>query len=165
MSLDHVRAVAEQHVGDTRVPGLVALVAHGDEVHVEALGRLSVGGPPVQRDSLFRISSITKPITAAATLAVIEDGLLGIDDPVDRLLPELGNRQVLKRPDGPLDETVPAMRAITTRDLLTFTFGFGLAIEMFASPTPWPIDGCLPPRLGRSTTPFRRRARSPPATC
>ena len=136
---ERVRAAAEQHVGDTRVPGLVALVAHGDEVHVEALGRLSIGGPPVQRDSLFRISSITKPITAAATLAVIEEGLLGIDDPVDRLLPELADRRVLASPAGPLDDTVPATRAITTRDLLTFTFGFGLAIEMFASPTPWPI--------------------------
>ena len=158
-----MRAVAEQHVGDTRVPGLVALVAHGDEVHVEALGRLSVGGPPVQRDSLFRISSITKPITAAATLAVIEEGLLGIDDPVDRLLPELGNRQVLKRPDGPLDETVPAMRAITTRDLLTFTFGFGLAIEMFASPTPWPIVSAADEQLHLATIGPPNRAVQPDA--
>jgi CubicO group peptidase (beta-lactamase class C family) len=139
VSLDQVLAAAEPHIGMERVPGLVALVAVGAEVHVEALGHLSIGGPPVQRDSLFRISSITKPITAAATLAVIEEGLLGIDDPVDRLLPELANRQVLKRPDGRLEETVPATRPITTRDLLTFTFGFGLAAEMFSSPTPWPI--------------------------
>lgn len=134
-----VQAAAEPHVGDTRVPGLVALVAHGDDVRVEALGHLSIGGPPVQRDSLFRISSITKPITAAATLALIEEGLLGLDDPVDRLVPELADRQVLNRPDGPLDETVPAERPITTRDLLTFTFGFGLDVEMFASAAPWPI--------------------------
>jgi CubicO group peptidase (beta-lactamase class C family) len=113
------------------------LTAHGEEVHAEALGHLGIGGPPVRRDSLFRIASTTKPITAAATLAVIEEGLLGLEDPVDRLLPELADRRVLVRPSGPLDETVPAERPITTRDLLTFTFGFGMAMEMFTSREPW----------------------------
>ncbi len=56
MSLDQVRDAAARHVGDEDVPGLVALVAHGDEVHVEALGTLSIGGAPVRRDSLFRIA-------------------------------------------------------------------------------------------------------------
>ncbi len=140
MSLrERVRAGAEQHVGDTRVPGLVALVASGDEVVVEALGQLTVGGPPVRRDSLFRIASTTKPITAAATLAVIEEGLVGLDEPVDRLLPELADRRVLKRMDGPIDETVPAERAITTRDLLTFTNGFGMVTEMFGAGGSWPV--------------------------
>ena len=78
-------------------------------------------------------------ITAAATLAVIEEGLLGLEEPVDRLLPELADRRVLVRPSGPLDETVPAERPITTRDLLTFTFGFGMAMEMFTSREPWPV--------------------------
>jgi CubicO group peptidase (beta-lactamase class C family) len=137
--VEQLREVAARHVGDTNVPGLVALVAHGDEVHVEALGRLAVGGRPVARDSLFRIASVSKPLTAAATLAVVEEGLLGLEEPVDGLLPELARRRVLVRPDGPLDETVPAARAITTRDLLTFTFGFGMALEMFMSPTPWPV--------------------------
>jgi CubicO group peptidase (beta-lactamase class C family) len=136
---ERVRAAAEQHVGDTRVPGLVTLVAHGDEVHVEALGRLSIGGPPVQRDSLFRIASTTKPITAAATMALVDEGLIGLDQPVDRLLPELADRRVLASADGPLDDTVPAVRPITTRDLLTFTFGFGMAAEMFRSDPRWPV--------------------------
>jgi CubicO group peptidase (beta-lactamase class C family) len=139
METEQLHDVAARHVGDTKVPGLVVLAAHGDEVHVEALGQLAVGGPPVRRDSLFRIASTTKPITAAATLAVIEEGLLGLEEPVDRLLPELAARRVLVRPDGPLDQTVPADRPITTRDLLTFTFGFGMAIEMFSSREPWPI--------------------------
>jgi CubicO group peptidase (beta-lactamase class C family) len=139
MAFEPLREAAERHVGDTGVPGLVALAAHGDEVHVEALGSLAVGGRPVARDSLFRIASTTKPLTAAATLAVVEEGRIGLDEPVDRLLPELADRRVLARPDGPLDETVPAERPITTRDLLTFTFGFGMAIEMFMSPEPWPI--------------------------
>ncbi len=134
-----LHAAAERHVGDDRVPGLVALVARGGQVHVEALGRLAAGGPPVARDSMFRIASTTKPITAAATLAVAAEGLIVLDEPVDRLLPELAERRVLRRMDGPLDDTVPAVRAITARDLLTFTFGFGMVGEMFASPTPWPV--------------------------
>jgi CubicO group peptidase (beta-lactamase class C family) len=137
--LKRLRAAAEQHVGDAHVPGLVALVARGDQVHVEALGNLAVGGRPVARDSIFRIASTTKPITAAATLAVVDEGLIGLDEPVDRLLPELDGRRVLRRMDGPLEDTVAATRAITTRDLLTFTFGFGMVIEMFMSATPWPV--------------------------
>lgn len=98
-----------------------------------------VGGRPVRRDSLFRIASTTKPITAAATLALAAEGRFGLDEPVDGLLPELADRRVLRRPDGPLDDTVPAGRAITVRDLLTFTFGFGMAMEMFMANEPWPV--------------------------
>ena len=137
--------IAEQYVGDGRdparyqVPGLVALTACGDDVHVEAQGSMAVGGVPVARNSIFRISSDTKPITAAAVLALIAEGRLDLDEPVDRLLPELADRQVLRRVDGPLGDTVPADRAITPRDLLTFTFGLGMMFEMFAAPEPWPV--------------------------
>ncbi|MGZ4637958.1 MAG: serine hydrolase domain-containing protein [Actinomycetes bacterium] len=137
--LARLHATAQQHVGDERVPGLVSLVASGDQVHVDALGSLAVRGAPVSRDSIFRIASTTKPITAAATLAVVAEGLVGLDEPVERLLPELAARRVLRRMDGSLDDTVPAARAITTRDLLTFTFGFGMVMDMFTSPTPWPV--------------------------
>lgn len=137
--LERFGAVAAAHVGDEKVPGLVALVARGDQVHVEALGSLSIGGPPVRRDSLFRISSTTKPVTGAATLALVREGLFGLDERVDGLLPELANPRVLRRMDGPLDKTVPATRAITVRDLLTFTFGFGMVMEMFTAPQPWPV--------------------------
>jgi len=81
---------------------------------------------------------MTKPVTGAATMALIEEGLIGLDEPVDRLLPELADRRVLARIDGPLDDTVAATRAITTRDLLTFTFGFGFVTEMFLAPEPFP---------------------------
>jgi CubicO group peptidase (beta-lactamase class C family) len=137
--LDRLHAAALRHVGAGLVPGLVALVARGDQVHAEALGTLSIGGTAVARDSLFRIASTTKPITAAATLALAGEGLLDLDAPVDRLLPELAGRRVLTRMDGPLDDTVPAYRAITPRDLLTFTFGFGMVTEMFFAPEPWPV--------------------------
>ena len=136
---DGVREAAERHLGDDSVPGLVALVAHGGETQVETMGHLSVGGPPVERDSLFRIASTTKPVTGVATMALVDDGLLDLDEPVDSLLPELADRRVLRRMDGPLDDTVAAERPITTRDLLTFTFGFGMVMEMFAANPPWPV--------------------------
>ncbi len=90
----------------------------------------------MRRDTIFRISSMTKPITAAAAMILVEECALRLDEPVDRLLPELADRRVLKRLDGPLDETVPANRPITVRDLLTFRLGFGL---IMATPDACPI--------------------------
>src|SRR6185295_8869899 len=87
------------------------------------------GSDPMARDTIFRITSMTKPITAAATMILVEECKLRLDEPVDRLLPELANRKVLKRIDGPLDDTVPANRPITVRDLLTFRMGLGAIIE------------------------------------
>src|SRR3989442_6250897 len=81
---------------------------------------------------------MTKPILALATMMLVEDGKLAVDEPVDRLLPELADRKVLKRIDGPLDETVPARRPITVEDLLTFRMGHGLIMEPTFDP-PFPI--------------------------
>jgi len=139
LGLRHLDEVARGHVGDDRVPGLVYLVARGDQVHAAALGTLTIGGAPAARDSLFRIASTTKPITAAATLALAHEGLLDLDAPVGAVLPELASPRVLARMDGPLDDTVPARRPITAKDLLTFTFGFGVITEMFMAPEPWPV--------------------------
>ena len=120
-------------------PGVVAAVARGGTIHVATAGVRSLGGESMSRDTLFRITSMTKPITAAAVLALIDAGKLALDDPVDQLLPELADRRVLRNPDGPLDDTVPATRPITTRDLLTFTWGFGMQGAMFMAAEPWPI--------------------------
>jgi CubicO group peptidase (beta-lactamase class C family) len=136
---DAISAAAAAHVGDDKVPGLVALAARGDDVRDYALGTLAVGGARVARDSLFRIASTSKPVTAVATLALVQEGLFTLDEPVGRLLPELAGPAVLRRPDGPLTDTVPASRAITARDLLTFTFGFGAIGEIYASAEPPPI--------------------------
>ena len=120
-----MHGVLAGHVASGAVPGLVALVSRKDSVHVDVLGSMSIGGPPVRRDTIFRISSMTKPVTAVATMMLVEEGRLRLDEPVDRLLPELANRQVLKRIDGPVADTEPAARPITVRDLLTFRMGFG----------------------------------------
>ncbi|MCX4745210.1 beta-lactamase family protein [Kitasatospora sp. NBC_01287] len=124
--LERLRTTLTGHVEQGGVPGLVALVARGDEVHVEALGVRSVGGGPVTRDTLFRVASMTKPVTAVAAMILLEECRLRLDDPVDELLPELADRQVLRHLDGPLDDTVPARRSITVRDLLTFRLGTGI---------------------------------------
>ena len=114
------------HVSPTGVPGIVALVSRRDETHVVTLGRQSLeNDAPMQRDTIFRIASMTKPVTAAATMILVEQCKLRLDGPVDGLLPELANRRVLKSLEGPVDDTVPAKRPITLRDLLTFTFGLG----------------------------------------
>lgn len=134
-----VAAALDAHVGADRVPGAVVAVALGDDVHVETAGRLTVGGPPVRRDSLFRIASTTKTLTTAVALSLVDEGRLHLDEPVDRLLPELADRRVLRAMDAPLADTVPADRPITVRQLMTFTFGFGMAVEMFGADEPWPI--------------------------
>jgi CubicO group peptidase (beta-lactamase class C family) len=77
------------------------------------------------RDSIFRIASITKPIVAAAAMVLVEDGRMALDDPVERWLPELASRVVLRRPDGPVDDVVPAARPITVRDVLDSRAGYG----------------------------------------
>ena len=98
--------------------------------------RRSAARDPMRRDTIFRIASMTKPITAVAAMILVEECKLRLDEPVDRLLPELADRKVLKRLDGPLDDTVPANRPITVRDLLTFRMGFGLVM---APPDKYPI--------------------------
>ena len=127
--LGRMRDVMAGYVERGEVPGLVTLLCRRGEIQVEAIGLKEIdGADPINRDTIFRITSMTKPITAAATMILVEECKLRLDEPVDRLLPELADRRVLKRPDGPLDETVPAHRPITVRDLLTFRMGLGMIL-------------------------------------
>jgi CubicO group peptidase (beta-lactamase class C family) len=120
-------------------PGIVTLVARGDHVTVDAIGTTRFGGDvPMRRELPFRIASLTKPILAAATLALAEDDVLDLEEPVHVRLPELAGQPVLARLDGPLDETVPAQRPPTIEDLLTFRYGYGHITEPEFDP-PWPI--------------------------
>ena len=136
---DRILDAARAHMDPARIPGLALLVAHGGDIVATGLGELGVGRGPVRRDSLFRIASTTKPVTAAVILSLITEGRLGLDDDVARWLPELAAPRVLRVADGPLEDTVALERAITVRDLLTFTNGFGMTTRMFTDPTPWPI--------------------------
>jgi CubicO group peptidase (beta-lactamase class C family) len=139
--LERMPAVLGRQLESGRMPGLVALVSRRGETHVTALGTAAFGeSEPMRRDSIFRIASVTKPITAAAAMILIEECKLRLDDPVDPWLPELANRQVLRAIDGPIDDTVPANRAITLRDLLTFRLGLG-AVMIF--PARYPIQHAM----------------------
>lgn len=139
--LARMHDVMAGHVASGAVPGLVMLLGRRGEVHVEALGATAFGGgEPMRRDTIFRIASVTKPITAAAAMILVEECRLRLDEPVDRLLPELANRKVLRRLDGPLDDTAPAKRPITLRDLLTFRLGYG---AIMAPPGTYPIQKAM----------------------
>lgn len=128
--LARLHEVMADYVTRGYVPGLVTLVSRGDEVQVDAIGTQTVGGSvPMRRDTIFRIASMTKSITAVAALILIEECKIRLDEPVDRWLPELADRRVLRRIDGPLDDTVPAQRPISVRDLLTLRMGLGHIME------------------------------------
>ncbi|MFD7795595.1 serine hydrolase domain-containing protein [Streptomyces sp. NPDC059759] len=121
-----LRDLLQGYVDDGTVPGAVALVARGDRVVVEAVGSLDVeGGAPMARDSIFRIASIGKPVVAAAVMMLVDDGAIGVDDPVDRWLPELAKPTVVRTPASPVDDVVPARRPITVADLLSSRAGWG----------------------------------------
>jgi CubicO group peptidase (beta-lactamase class C family) len=138
--LGRMHDIMASHVECGSMPGLVTLVSRHGEVHVDVIGRQAFGGEPMRRDSIFRIASMTKPVTAAATMMLVEECKLRLDDPVDRWLPELAERKVLRAIDAALDDTVPARRPITLRDLLTFRFGLGMIVVF---PDRYPIQKAI----------------------
>lgn len=124
--LERMHHVLSGHVERKEMPGLVALVSRHDDVHVETLGTLAFGNPaPMKRDTIFRIASLSKVVTAVAAMILVEECKLRLDGSIEPWLPELANRRVLKSIASDVDDTVPALRAITLRDLLTYRMGFG----------------------------------------
>jgi CubicO group peptidase (beta-lactamase class C family) len=132
-------AIVRRHVNLGYTPGAVVVVARGNAVEMTVVGEQARGGgaAAVRTDSIFRISSMTKPITAAAAMMLVEEGRLRLRDPIDRWIPELANRRVLREPGAELDNTVPARRSITLEDLLTFRCGLGIRL---AVPEGYPIE-------------------------
>ena len=113
------------------------LVARWTRCALDAIGHAAFGGAPMARDAIFRIASLTKPVTAVTTMTLVEAGVLALDQPVDDLLPELAHRRVLRRLDVELDDTVPAARSVTVEDLLSSRLGFG---SVMAPPDSLPIQ-------------------------
>ena len=139
--LARMHDVMAGYVERGELPGLVTLVSRRGVAHVDAIGTLAAGAhAPMSHDTIFRISSMTKPVTAVATMILVEECRLRLDEPVDRLLPELSDRKVLNRLDGPLDDVMAAERQITVRDLLTFRLGYGLVM---APPGTHPIADAM----------------------
>lgn len=141
-ALDGLGAAMDGHVASGYVPGAVWAVEHHGELHVGTAGTFELGGkgPPMARDTIFRIASITKPVTAAVAMMLVEEGKLTLDGPVGGLLPELAHPRVLRTLESPLDDTVPAAQPVTLRQLLTMTFGLG-AVMVF--PEAHPIQAAM----------------------
>jgi len=119
----------QTYVDNGTLPGAVGLVARGTRTEVAVVGSAAVGGVPMARDSIFRLASITKPITAAAVMMLVEDGRVALGDPVARWLPELADPKVVRAPASTVDEVVPAARPITVLDLLRSQAGYGFASD------------------------------------
>ena len=133
--LRRLREVLARHVDSGKIPGLVALVGRGGETHVETLGTMRhEGGEPMRRDTIFRMASTSKPVSIAAVMVLLDECRLRLDDPVEPWLPELADRKVLARIDGPVEDTVPARRPITVRDVLSSTFGLGMDMTSIGTP-------------------------------
>lgn len=127
--LARMRDIMARHVERGEMPGLVyTLHRHGETV-IETIGAQSVAGDPMRRDSIFRIASMSKPILSVAAMMLVEECRLRLDDPVNEWLPELADRKVLKSREGSVNETVPAKRAITLRDILTMQLGLGVVMD------------------------------------
>lgn len=136
--LERMHRVLSGYVERGEMPGLVALVSHNGDVHVETIGSLAFDNDAaMQRDTIFRIASMTKPITAVAAMILVEDCELRLDDSIEPWLPELADRRVLRSIASEIDDTVSADRPITVRDLLTFRMGFG---SVMAMPGTYPIQ-------------------------
>ncbi len=118
-----------KHVRNGAVPGAVGLVVREGRAEVAAVGSASVGGAPMARDSIFRIASLTKPITAASLMMLVDDGRVALDVPVDEWLPELAQPSVVRTPASEVDDVVPATRPITVFDLLANSAGYGFASD------------------------------------
>jgi len=126
MKLQNIeKNVLSEFVETGRLAGAVTLVWRaGAVVDLAAVGcRHLVRGLPVERDTIFRIASMTKPITTVAALLLLDEGRFALDEPITTCAPELTHLRVLRHPEGPLDETDEAARPMTFRDLLTHRSG------------------------------------------
>lgn len=125
--LGRLSRVLQGYVERSESAGIVALIhRHGEEAHVDTIGWQDKEAQiPIQRDTIFRIASMTKPVIAVAALTLVEEGRIRLYDPVDTWLPELAHRMVMRDPDGSPDDVYPSPRSITLHDLLTYRLGIG----------------------------------------
>ncbi|MFM7377932.1 MAG: serine hydrolase domain-containing protein [Erythrobacter sp.] len=130
-SWPNVAALADKYVSQKKLANLFLTFGWDQQPHAHTVGggTLALGKPAmVDENSLYRIYSMSKPITGMATMILIDEGKLGLDQPVHEILPAFRDMQVLVDPEGPLENTVPANQPITIRMLLTHTAGLGYQI-------------------------------------
>lgn len=152
--MSELREVLQRHVDAGRVAGAVGLVARDGRRTVEAVGTQdAVGDVALTSGSIFRIASVTKLVTAAAVMMLIDDRLVGLDDPISRWLPELSDPVVVRTPSSPIDDVVPAARSITVYDVLTSRAGWGFPSDfslpaltaLFERLKSGPMSAAVPP--------------------
>jgi CubicO group peptidase (beta-lactamase class C family) len=125
MTEDSIAQALDRYVSDGELAGAAALVWRQGRIG----GTATVGtrdlqsGRPVDRNTIFRVASMTKPVTTVAALMLLDEGRFELDEPISVCAPELARMRVLRSPDGPLDETDEAVRPMTFRDLLTHRSG------------------------------------------
>lgn len=126
-----LRAPLQRAVEAGQMPGAVGLVLrHGERVHEDVVGwQDPATRTPMQVDTLFRVASLSKPVTSVAALMLVERGVLRLDEPVARWLPELAAPRVLPRPDAPLAQARPARQPITLRHLLSHRAGLVYPVD------------------------------------
>ncbi len=127
----NVAKLVEKYVGGGKVANMLITLGNGQEDHAHTVsrGKLAFGSKKqIDADSLYRIYSQTKPITGMATMMLIDEGKLGLDQPLAEIIPAFAEMRVLKTQESPLDDSVPAERPITIRQLLTHTSGLGYNI-------------------------------------
>lgn len=143
--LARIAPVLQAVVDAGDLSGIVTLIwRKGEEVQLNAVGFRDLESRiPMTRDTLFRIASMTKPVTSIAALMLIEEGKLRLDDPITRWMPEFKNMRVLQDPAGPLTDTVSAPREITLEDLMTHRSGLAYGFTSIG-----PISHAYEDRLG-----------------
>jgi CubicO group peptidase (beta-lactamase class C family) len=127
MQIESIRSAAAEAVAGGDVPGAISLVFKDGQVrHARAEGLRNIERQlPMERSTIFGIASMSKPVTVALALTLVDEGEMRLDDPITRWAPEFANMRVLRRPYGPLDDTYAAPRAITIEDLMTHRSGLG----------------------------------------
>ena len=157
--LADLHEAATSFVASGDVPGAVIVVGRGGEPQEYAVGVAAKDGAPIGPDTIVRLSSLTKPIAAAAAMILVDEGMLHLDDRVEHWLPELGHRRVLRRVESPLDDTAPARRPITVRDVLTYRMGCGALLRQ---PDSTPIQRAMRALELRSPGPPKPATPHPP---
>ena len=132
MNLDGNQASIREVVDAGLLSGAVTMVwQRGEVLQLNAIGYRDVEARiPMQRDTIFRIASMSKPVTTVAAMMLVDEGKMALDDPITRWLPEFADMRVLEDPEGPLDSTTPARRLITVDDLLTHRSGLVYAFSV-----------------------------------
>ena len=152
-SEDSIAEMLAEPVNAGEMAGAVTLVWQGEVLQTAAVGWADIEARmPLRRDSLFRIASMSKPVTSVAALMLMEEGRLALDEPITSWAREFGEMRVLRAPDGPLDDTVAAERPITFADLLTHQAGITYG-DFHSGPIKAAYDAALGASIDSHLTP------------